>query len=226
MSVFQEVMTSYFEYYLKDFMTAIPAVVVSVNKLSQGMIAVKPSINKKTKDGRVYEWPEILDVPVVFPSSSFSAVTFPIAERDTVLLVFSMKGLDEWRGGTGGPATPVDYRHHDIRDAIAIPCVWPSAKSVNSQTNRTLPHSVNDLVVSHNTGTGREAEVRIDPAGKVSITSPLEVEINSPITTINSNIVMNGNHTVNGTFTYNGEEYSLHRHIGVQPGDGTSGPKA
>lgn len=232
MSVFEEVINSYFDYYSKNFMTAIPAVVVDSSRISQGIVAVKPLINELTKDGRTSPWPEILEVPVVFPSSSRSAITFPIEKWDSVLLIFSMRGLDEFKGGDGGLVTPSDYRRHDIRDAIAIPCVWPTALSINRQSNRRLPHNTNDLTITHNLGKSQEAEVRIDSSGQIKLTSPLKVQIDSPLTEINSEVIVNDNVTingdtfVNGDWTYNGEEYALHRHIGVDPGDGTSGPKA
>ena len=226
MNAFQKTITAYFDYYLRDVMTTIPGIVVSTSDIDRSIVAVKPALNEKTLDGRVYPWPEVVNVPLIFPCSSDSAITFPIREGDGVLLVFSMRGMDEWKGGDGGLSTPTDRRDHALQDAIAIPGLFPPNRSKNSSRQRTLPHSRNDLVFAHNIGTSREAEVRIDPAGKITMTSPLEVEVNSPITTFNSNVVLNGSHTVNGTFTYNGEEYSLHRHTGVQPGNGTSGPKA
>jgi len=231
-SAFQEVLSSYFEYYLKDLMTAIPAIVVANDRLDESIIAVKPAINERTLDGRVYPWPEVVDVPLVFPCSLTSAVTFPVNVGDTVLLVFSMRGLDGWKTGDGGLANPTDRRTHAIQDAVAIPGLYPIGRSRNNPNARNLPHSTNDLVFSHNIGTGAEAEVRIKPSGQIEITSPIKIVVNSPETEWNGNISLNGNltqvgtYSIAGQFVYNGEEYSLHTHIGVQPGSGTTGPKA
>ena len=244
MNAFQEVLSSYFEYYLKDLMTAIPAVVVANDRLNESIIAVKPAINERTLDGRVYPWPEVVDVPLVFPCSLTSAVTFPVNVGDTVLLVFSMRGLDGWKAGDGGLANPTDRRSHAIQDAVAIPGLYPIGRSRNNPNARNLPHSTNDLVFSHNIGTGAEAEVRIKPSGQIEVTSPTKLIVMCPETEWTGNISLTGNithsgnttqmgdtaqtgnYSINGTFTYNGEEYSLHRHVGVDAGSDTSGPKA
>lgn len=231
MSAFQEVMSSYFDYYLKDVMTAIPAVVVSADRLRESIVAVKPVINEKTLDGRVIPWPEVVNVPLIFPCSNTSAVTFPIGVGDTVLLVFSMRGLDEWKGGDGGLSTPVDRRNHSLQDAIAIPGLYPIGRGRNNPNARNLPHSPEDLAFTHNIGTGAEAEVRIKPSGQIEITSPTMLVVNSPQTqwngdiTVTGNIVQTGDYSINGQFFYNGEEYSLHTHSGVQGGTSNTGPK-
>lgn len=241
MGGFQEVVTKYIEYYLKDFMTAIPAVVVSADRLSESIVAVKPVINEKTLDGRVVPWPEIINVQLIFPCSNTSAVTFPVNVGDTVLVVFTMRCLDEWKAGSGLSTTPVHARYHDIQDAVAIPGLFPISTSKNSPDNRSLPHNVSDLTFTHNLGTGEEAEVRIKPSGQIEITSPIKIVVNSPDTDWNGNISLNGDlvhngdnthngnttqtgdFSISGTFTYNGVEYRQHQHFGVMPGSGTSG---
>lgn len=232
MSAFQEAMSSYFDYYFKDLMTAIPAIVVSADRIQESVVAVKPVINETTLDGRVIAWPELVDVPLIFPSSTTSAVTFPIGVGDTVLLVFSMRGMDEWKGGDGGLAIPTDRRTHSLQDAVAIPGLYPISRGKNNPANRTNPHNVNDMSFTHNIGTPAEAEVRIRPSGQIEITTPTMLVVNSPETTWNGNITLSGNltqagnYSIAGMFTYNGEEYALHRHTDVQGGNGVSGPKA
>tara|TARA_R110000744_G_C19371770_1_gene563168 strand:+ start:37910 stop:38617 length:708 start_codon:yes stop_codon:yes gene_type:complete len=225
----QELFTSYFDYHMQDMMTAIPAVVVSTREISQGVVAVKPSINELLKDSRTTEWPEIVDVPILFPSSSSSALTFPIQVGDSVLVVFSMRGLDEFKNSNGGLSTPVNFRNHNVMDAVAIPCIWPKAQSVNKQSNRNLPHNVNDFVMAHNLGKATEAEIRITQAGHIKITSPTAIYIDAPTTFWTSNSYYEGDFTITGefygtgTFTYNDLEYNTHIHTGVQSGSNTSG---
>lgn len=178
MSAFQEAMSSYFDYYFKDLMTAIPAIVVSADRIQESVVAVKPVINETTLDGRVIAWPELVDVPLIFPCSTTSAVTFPIGVGDTVLLVFSMRGMDEWKGGDGGLAVPTDRRTHSLQDAIAIPGLYPISRGKNNPANRTLPHSVEDMVVSHNIGKSNEVEMRLKSNGDCVITTDHNVEVN------------------------------------------------
>lgn len=244
MSAFQEAMSSYFDYYFKDLMTAIPAIVVSADRIQESVVAVKPAVNEVTLDGRVISWPEIVDVPLIFPCSTTSAITFPIGAGDTVLLVFSMRGVDEWKRGSGGMATPQDRRNHSLQDAVAIPGLQVIGRSRNNNSSRTLTHSVNDLSFTHNVGTPTEAEVRIKPSGQIEVTSPTKLIVMCPETEWIGNISLSGdithsgntthmgdttqtgNYSISGMLTYNGEEYSSHTHVGVTPGNGTTGPKA
>ena len=232
MSVFQEAMSSYYEYYSKDLMTAIHAVVVSSERILDSLVAVKPLINEVTLAGEVVEWPEILDVPLIFPCTASSAITFPVRQGDTVLLVFSMRGLDEWKRSFLGTITPQDRRNHSLQDAVAIPGLRPIIRSRNNPLARRLPHSVNDFSFTHNIGGDTEAEVRIKSNGNIEITSPTKLIVKCPETewlgdiTLSGNITQTGNYSVNGSLTYNGEEYSLHTHTGVRGGSDVSGPKS
>lgn len=170
-------LNSFLAYKLESMFFCQPAIVVGVQHLDQQRIDVQPCINRLDADGYSVEYPAILSVPLQFPSSSTSAVTFPVNQGDTVLLVFSQRGMDVFKGGDGTASDPTDYRVFDKRDAIAIPSIFPFQKSINKQTNRTLPHDVNDMVVSHNIGTESECEVRMKPDGSIGITSPTIVNV-------------------------------------------------
>jgi hypothetical protein len=146
------------------------AEVLNTDKLEQCRIDVKPIVNHEYKDSTVVEYPTILSVPVQFPCSSTSALTFPINQGDNVLLVFSQKGLDVFKSGATSAHDPIDMRSFDKRDAIAIPCVNPFSKSINNPDTRTLTHSVDDMVMTHNIGKDSECEVRLTSGGEVKVT--------------------------------------------------------
>lgn len=70
---------------------------------------------------RVAERPPICtDVPVQFPGSGASRITWPIQRGDLVLLVFSSSSTSEWKL-LGGEQVPDDTRRHHLNDAVAIP---------------------------------------------------------------------------------------------------------
>ncbi len=163
-------MNAFLSYKMESMFTCMPAIVVGVRELDKQKIDVQPVINRLDSDGYSIEYPTILSVPIIFPSSSTSSFTFPINQGDNVLLVFSQKGMDVFKSGDGTPNDPSDARSFDKRDAIAIPCVWPFEKAINQQSRRTLPHNVNDAVISHNLGTAVECEVRLKQDGSVMIT--------------------------------------------------------
>lgn len=183
----ESLLSSWWEYQKRSIFTAIPARVVGVRDIEQGRLDVQPLINTVFADFEDdIEWPTILSVPVMWPSSSTTAITFPINNGDTVLLVFSQKSTDVFKSGDGTPQPPSDYRVFDKRDAVAIPGLWPFGMSKNKKSSRTLTHSTDDMVIAHNIGTEAECEIRLKPTGEVKITSPLKVDITAPVTTITS----------------------------------------
>lgn len=238
--VFEELSRTGFLSQMNNIYTCIPCVVVSNSGLGSQMLDVQPVINKRFTNDTVEQHPAILSVPVVFPSSSTSALTFPINIGDTVLCVFSQRGLDTFKNSSSDSrfVTPTDFRKFDKRDAIAIPGLFPFSESINNATVRSLPHSTSDLVVAHNLG-GAEVELRMRPDGSVLIKSPTNITvecqtavvnvsasttINCPATEWSGNLTFNGDVTLNGSLTQLGV-YSLdginmnaHVHGGVQPG--------
>lgn len=148
----------------------MPAVVLNVRDLEQLRIDVQPLPNHEFKDGSIAEHPAILSVPVVMPSTGSSAVLMPVKQGDTVLLVFSQKNIDGFKGGSTLPYDTTDNRWTSIQDAVAIIGVSPFSKSPNLRSKHKLPHSPNDMVVVHNLGTDKECEVRLKPSGDIKLT--------------------------------------------------------
>lgn len=182
---FESATKALFEYQMRNIYTAIPAKVMMVENADEQRVSVKPLINAVFPDwDDSEEFPTILSVPLMYPSSSSSAVVFPVHAGDTVLLVFAQSCMDVFKGGDGSAQPPSDYRRFDKRDAIAIPGLFPFGSAINRVSKHTLPHSTDDLVVFHNLGTSAECELRMKPTGKVEITSPLQVEVNAPVVNV------------------------------------------
>lgn len=171
---------------VKGLFTALPCRVTSVAGLAQQRINVQPIINKiKTSDEEL-EQPIIQNVPLIFPGSSSSQFTFPINVGDTVLCVFSQRSLDRFKLGAKTPHRPVDLRKMSRNDAIAIPGLFPFQDALNNPSNRSLSHSTQDAVVTHNIGSGSECEVRLKPSGDVIINSPTTVQVNCQDAEVNA----------------------------------------
>ncbi len=181
----ESAMIAFFEHQMRKVYTAIPAVIIAVRSDEKQSVDVKPLINQVFADLEDdTEHPVLLHVPLIYPSSSTSAVTFPVHPGDTVMLVFSQAGTDVFKSGDGTAQPPSDNRRFSIRDAIAIPGLFPFGSAINQVSKHTLPHSTDDLVVFHNLGTSAECELRMKPTGKVEITSPLQVEVNAPVVNV------------------------------------------
>lgn len=232
--------------------TAIPCIVTNVvGDLTNQRVDVQPSVNTYYKDGTSAEEEQILGVPVVFPSSSTSIISWPISVGDTVYCVFSQRSIDNFKSGDGRPTIPSDYRKMSRRDAVAFPGLTPFGKSLNNPAARKWPHSTHDLVISHNVGQGTEVEIRLKENGDLVINTDLNIITNSKTATVNAttsitlaaplmtvnvpqtdwtgnitltgNILHTGNYTMTGVATFNGIPFMTHKHTGVTPGGGTSG---
>lgn len=232
--------------------TAIPCIVTNVvGDLKNQRVDVQPSVNTYYKDGTSEEEEQILGVPVVFPSSSTSMISWPINVGDTVYCVFSQRSIDNFKSGDGRPTVPTDYRKMSRRDAVAFPGLTPFGKSLNNPAVRKWPHNTRDMVISHNVGQGTEVEIRLLENGDIIINTDFNVITNSKTATVNvtdtitlngpamavnvpqttwvgnitmtGNIIQVGNYTLTGVATFNGIPFNTHKHIGVTPGGGTSG---
>lgn len=235
----QELLKDAFEYQASNMYVCLPGIVLSVRDLGQMMVDVQPAIKIKYRDGVEEEYPTLLYVPIMFPASSTSAISFPVKAGDTVLLVFSQRGLDTFKAGSGSITSPVDFRKFDKRDAIAIPGLFPFSKSVNDPAKHTLTHNVQDFVVVHNIGTANESELRITESGNVKITAKNELKLKAnslvveastmtvtvpSLTMTVTNTAWTGNGTVLGVWTFNGKSPDLHIHGGVTTGASSTLP--
>lgn len=200
----ESAMIAFFEHQMRKVYTAIPAVIVAVRSDEKQSVDVKPLINQVFADLEDdTEHPVLLHVPLIYPSSSTSAVTFPVHPGDTVMLIFSQVSTDVFKSGDGTAQPPSDNRRFSIRDAVAIPGLFPFGSAINQVSKHTLPHSTDDLVVFHNLGTSAECELRMKQSGKIEVNGS-DVDISST-TSVDGNFINTGSVTVGvgatGSFT-------------------------
>lgn len=101
-----------------DINTSMPGVVVSYDAATRRAV-VQPSLSKQIADGRVLPAPQIVSVPIVFPTGGGFSMTWPLHPGDGVMLHFSQRSLEAWHDG--GNAVPDDPRQFDLSDAMAVP---------------------------------------------------------------------------------------------------------
>ena len=171
MQSLETIMTSWIESYMQDVYTCMPAIVLNVRDMGEMRVDVQPVINHLFKDGTLLEYPPIGNVPLIFPSTRNSAITMPVVQGDTVMLMFSQKDMSIFKAGADRPHDPNTRRWMNLNDAVAIVGVHPFSKSPNRNAARKLPHSTDDLVVAHNIGTDRECDFRLTKAGDIKTTS-------------------------------------------------------
>lgn len=221
--------------------TAIPAKILNYNPDTQKAV-IQPTITALLKDDRVIPYPELEDVPVMFPGTSKSMFTFPLEINDTVLLIFSQRSLDNWLSTrNSNPVNPNDFRKHDFSDAIAIPGLYSFPRAINHPDKHTLTHNTDDLVIAHNIGSANENEVRLKEDGTIIISSgagtkltlnldgtvaldaPTSLSVTSPTTTWTGDIDVTGTVTATTDVVGGGKSLKTHTHGGVQTGSGNTG---
>lgn len=112
---------------IKNIHTSLPAAVVSFNAAAQ-TVTLAAMVKQLMIDGATVNVPPLMDVPVSFPRGGGFAVTFPLKPGDEGIALFSERCIDGWY--TSGKATePLDYRYHDLSDAMFVPgiCSQPNA---------------------------------------------------------------------------------------------------
>lgn len=104
--------------------TACPAMITKVN-YETGTVSAKPVMYYKTKLNEIYPYPEIHNIPVMFPqgNTQYAAITFPVCVGDSCLLVFAENSLDYWRRGE---ITHTNLKY-DLSNAVCIPGLYRAA---------------------------------------------------------------------------------------------------
>lgn len=115
---------------LGTFRTSVPAKVVNYYA-SKSRVDAQICIRGAKQDPDTYELssedelpPILVNVPIQWPGTARSSITFDLAFGDDLLIHFSDRPLDEWKSVGGNDFTPADItRRFDISDAFAVPMV-------------------------------------------------------------------------------------------------------
>ena len=90
---------SYLSAALAGVHTSLPATVVKYDSKAH-RATVSPSVSMLMDNGIQVVLPDLVDVPVVFPSSKYFDLEFPLDKGDGVLLVFQEQDISAWKGGS------------------------------------------------------------------------------------------------------------------------------
>jgi hypothetical protein len=209
--------------------TALPGIIESFDADAVTCI-VQPAIKAEVRapDGST-QWtalPLLLDCPVVFPRGGGCTLTFPVAQGDECLVVFSSRCIDAWYSA-GGVQVQSEFRMHDLSDGFALPGPFSQATKISGISTSKAQLRSND----------GSTFVELDPAGKiVNVTAPGGMTLNTPTVTItgvinvqNANsaptaMAINGNTNFTGQVSANGHRIDdSHKHSGVTTGSGNTG---
>lgn len=113
----------------KNIHTALPAKVEQFNAKNQ-TVTLALQIKQILSEGKSVMIPPLVDVPISYPRGGGFAVTFPLNKGDEGIALFSERCIDGW-WQSGNAGEPLDFRFHDLSDAMFIPgiCSEPNAIS-------------------------------------------------------------------------------------------------
>lgn len=142
----QEALRLAMEGHQAQIWTALPGIIQSFD--SDAVTAViQPAIKGQVRapDGST-QWvalPLLLDCPVIFPRGGGCTLTFPIAEDDECLVVFSSRCIDAW-WSSGGIQVQSELRMHDLSDGFALPGPFSQATKISGISTNSAQLRSND----------------------------------------------------------------------------------
>lgn len=183
---------------INDVHTAIPARITSfdADKCTCGVSICGKFV---TNTGEAISYPEMSNIPVVFPCSIVDdvGIAFPIKPGDGCLVVFSETELDEFKTGSES----VGSLKFDLTNAVCIPGLLSQAFDIAKDAQ-------DKQAVVIKSGSQVKVTVQKD---KIDIKAP-KVEVVAPIVDITGDVTVNGTITSTGSMKAKGVMHPEHTH--------------
>ena len=176
-----------------NFKFAIPAIVVGVSNLKDGLIDVLPIVNSVNHlTWETTEHNTLYDIPVVFPSTLNSSICFPVNQGDTVELILQSSDIIRFRDGNKEQHDPSQLGYNNLANCIALVGFVPFQESCFNPNNYKNDFDNQDLNIVHNKNSGNEANIVIKSDGSINILSNNKVDINGVTITADGDIQVDG----------------------------------
>jgi phage baseplate assembly protein gpV len=174
--------------------TAYPAVINSFDPIAETCsctLTVQAQVTDRNENTSWVTVTPLVDVPVHFPSGGGYTLTFPVSPGDECLVVLASRCIDAW-WQSSGPQPQADLRMHDLSDGFAF-------VGFKSQP-RVLSPGIATVGAQLRSDDGSTL-VEVG-AGEITLKAPSSVTINSPMTHITGQLVIDQATTINGLLTY------------------------
>ena len=176
-----------------NFKFAIPAIVVGVSNLKDGLIDVLPIVNSVNHlTWETTEHNTLYDIPVVFPSTLNSSICFPVNQGDTVELILQSSDIIRFRDGNKEQHDPSQLGYNNLANCIALVGFVPFQESCFNPNNYKNDFDNQDLNIVHNKNSANEANIVIKSDGSINILSNNKVDINGVTITADGDIQVDG----------------------------------
>ena len=214
----KDLLDLHFDKRARDFIhTSFPAKITRI--VNSHVVDVQPLVTTLRPDGSVKPYPELFDVRMQTYACQLGDVfiSLPIKVGDLVWVMVSERDVAKLMTTDGKDASAsTTERTHDLSDCFCIPAFFPDGLAKD--------YDPDNLVI------GNKNTKIIVKADGIEITTT-EASITADNLTVNANLRVNGQTSLNGsveatgtTFTHNNINVgSMHTHIGVTTGSGTSG---
>jgi phage baseplate assembly protein gpV len=182
---FEEGLNSALDGRQSQIWTAVPAIIQSFDADAVTCVA-QPAIKAQIRapDGST-QWvalPLLLDCPVVFPRGGGCTLTFPIAEDDECLIVFSSRCIDAW-WSSGGVQVQSEFRMHDLSDGFCLPGPFSQATKIAGISTNSVQLRSNDA----------STYIDLNPTSqKVKIVAPGGFEVDAPTNLFTGAVTIQG----------------------------------
>ena len=104
---------------MKEVGTSVPAVVLNFDSSKQ-LATIQIAIQGVGADGKSFEQPPILSVPVYFAGGGGFSIQHKIQAGDEGIALFSQRAIDNFMSKGAGQPNPI-LRFHDFTDAMFLP---------------------------------------------------------------------------------------------------------
>lgn len=155
---------------------AFPAVVVGVDKLSDGLIDVQPIVdfmNSTTSESVSY--PTLYDIRVVFPSTINSTICFPVNQGDFVDLIVQSVDIQKFVNGNEEQHSPSFSSYNNLANVVAFVGFSPFQHSCFNANNYKNEFDNQDLNIVHNKNTKNEITFKLTAEGDLKVLNAKKV---------------------------------------------------
>jgi len=156
---------------MESFNTCLPGTFETYNFSSQ-KASVQPMLTKKYADGVVQTFKPIAEVPVMFPRTKNSGITFPISRGDGCLILFTQRSMELYLN-SGKISNPGDPRKFDLSDAVAIPGLFTFNQENLASNNDDLELHHNGIKITIK----KNKDIEIGTNQKITIKSNGDIEL-------------------------------------------------
>lgn len=213
-----------------DINISFPAVVVNTDKIVDGIVDVQPIVRfLNPLSLETVEYPVLLDVSLVMPSTKTSTFSLPVQQGDFVTILVQTSDVQKFVNGNTDVHDPDFNSFGDLSNVVAIVGFTPYQQSAFNPNNYKNDFNNQNLNIVHNKNTDNEAIISINTDGDISLKSPTKVVVESEVVEVIADSVNANSATIStqGDVEIQGKsvnEFMLkHTHIGNQ-GSPTSPP--